>query len=90
MGAPTPTTIPTEPIGSIPRAIDLIERVAKADGDDPVITPINPQIEMAEEVRDRPFEPLKNWQGFGGGGQFLIEARRAFSGWQPDGVTWLP
>jgi 5-methyltetrahydropteroyltriglutamate--homocysteine methyltransferase len=29
------TTIPTEPIGSIPRPVDLIERVAKSDSDDP-------------------------------------------------------
>ena len=30
-----PITIPTEPIGSIPRPLDLIERVAKSDGEDP-------------------------------------------------------
>src|SRR5437588_285275 len=30
-----PITIPTEPIGSIPRPLDLIERVAKGDGEDP-------------------------------------------------------
>jgi 5-methyltetrahydropteroyltriglutamate--homocysteine methyltransferase len=29
------TTIPTEPIGSIPRPVDLIERVAKSDSEDP-------------------------------------------------------
>src|SRR5258705_10652811 len=28
-------TIPTEPIGSIPRPVDLIERVAKGDSEDP-------------------------------------------------------
>ena len=28
-----PITIPTKPIGSIPRPTDLIERVAKADGE---------------------------------------------------------
>jgi 5-methyltetrahydropteroyltriglutamate--homocysteine methyltransferase len=28
-------TIPTEPIGSIPRPVDLIERVAKSDSEDP-------------------------------------------------------
>jgi 5-methyltetrahydropteroyltriglutamate--homocysteine methyltransferase len=32
---PTPITIPTEPIGSIPRPIDLIQRVAKSDAEDP-------------------------------------------------------
>jgi hypothetical protein len=31
MATPAPITIPTEPIGSIPRPTDLIERVAKAD-----------------------------------------------------------
>jgi 5-methyltetrahydropteroyltriglutamate--homocysteine methyltransferase len=30
-----PITIPTEPIGSIPRPLDLIERAAQADSDDP-------------------------------------------------------
>jgi hypothetical protein len=30
-----PITIPTKPIGSIPRPTDLIERVAKPDGEDP-------------------------------------------------------
>jgi methionine synthase II (cobalamin-independent) len=29
------TTIPTEPIGSIPRSVDLIERVRQSDGEDP-------------------------------------------------------
>jgi 5-methyltetrahydropteroyltriglutamate--homocysteine methyltransferase len=32
-------TIPTEPIGSIPRPLDLIERVAKSDGEDPNLAP---------------------------------------------------
>ncbi len=31
----TPITIATEPFGSIPRPIDLIERVAKGDSEDP-------------------------------------------------------
>jgi 5-methyltetrahydropteroyltriglutamate--homocysteine methyltransferase len=30
-----PITIPTEPIGSIPRPLDLIERVARGDSEDP-------------------------------------------------------
>jgi hypothetical protein len=34
-----PITIPTEPIGSIPRPIDLIERVAKSDSEDPDLAP---------------------------------------------------
>src|ERR1700704_3308172 len=35
----TPITIPTEPIGSIPRPLDLIERVAKGDREDPKLAP---------------------------------------------------
>jgi 5-methyltetrahydropteroyltriglutamate--homocysteine methyltransferase len=37
MGTPVPLTIPTEPIGSIPRPLDLIERVAHADSEDPEV-----------------------------------------------------
>jgi len=33
-------SIPTEPIGSIPRPIDLIERAAKSDGEDPNLAPL--------------------------------------------------
>jgi len=33
MGKPTPITIPTEPIGSIPRPVDLIARVANGDSE---------------------------------------------------------
>src|SRR5713226_9541572 len=40
MATPTPITIPTEPIGSIPRPLDLIERVAQADGEDPRLAPL--------------------------------------------------
>jgi 5-methyltetrahydropteroyltriglutamate--homocysteine methyltransferase len=37
----TPASIiPTEPIGSIPRPVDLIERVAKADSEDPNLAPL--------------------------------------------------
>jgi 5-methyltetrahydropteroyltriglutamate--homocysteine methyltransferase len=32
---PAPITIPTEPIGSIPRPVDLIERVSRGDSEDP-------------------------------------------------------
>jgi 5-methyltetrahydropteroyltriglutamate--homocysteine methyltransferase len=35
MAKPAPMTIPTEPIGSIPRPPDLIERIANGDGEDP-------------------------------------------------------
>jgi 5-methyltetrahydropteroyltriglutamate--homocysteine methyltransferase len=35
MAKPAPITIPTEPIGSIPRPVDLIERVSRGDNEDP-------------------------------------------------------
>src|SRR5882672_4877079 len=35
MAKPASITIPTEPIGSIPRPVALIERIAKGDSDDP-------------------------------------------------------
>jgi len=40
MATPTPITIPTEPIGSIPRPLDLIERVARGDSEDPDLAPL--------------------------------------------------
>jgi 5-methyltetrahydropteroyltriglutamate--homocysteine methyltransferase len=40
MAKPTPITIPTEPIGSIPRPVDLIERVEKGDSEDPNLAPL--------------------------------------------------
>jgi 5-methyltetrahydropteroyltriglutamate--homocysteine methyltransferase len=36
---PTPITIPTEPIGSIPRPVDLIERIARSGSEDPSLEP---------------------------------------------------
>jgi 5-methyltetrahydropteroyltriglutamate--homocysteine methyltransferase len=39
MAKPAPITIPTEPIGSIPRPADLIERVARGDSEDPNLAP---------------------------------------------------
>src|SRR6202158_1362147 len=44
---PGPLTIPTEPIGSIPRPVDLIERVAKGGTDDPDLVPL-----YEEAIRD--------------------------------------
>ena len=40
MANPPSITIPTEPIGSIPRPLDLIEKVAKGDGEDPALAPL--------------------------------------------------
>jgi 5-methyltetrahydropteroyltriglutamate--homocysteine methyltransferase len=37
--APLASIIPTEPIGSIPRPVDLIDRVAKGDSEDPNLAP---------------------------------------------------
>jgi 5-methyltetrahydropteroyltriglutamate--homocysteine methyltransferase len=39
MATPHPLPIPTEPIGSIPRPVDLIERVTRGDSDDPELAP---------------------------------------------------
>src|SRR6202022_4685455 len=40
MAKSAPITIPTEPIGSIPRPVDLIERVARGDSEDPELAPL--------------------------------------------------
>src|SRR5438309_10027856 len=39
MAKPAAITIPTEPIGSIPRPVDLIERIARSDSEDPDLAP---------------------------------------------------
>ncbi len=39
MAKPVPITIPTEPIGSIPRPLELVDRVAKSDSEDPGLAP---------------------------------------------------
>jgi len=40
MAKQAPITIPTEPSGRIPRLVDLIERIAKADSEDPNPAPL--------------------------------------------------
>src|ERR1700732_2503657 len=40
MAKPASLTIPTEPIGSIPRPVHLIERVARSDSEDPDLAPL--------------------------------------------------
>src|ERR1700694_2629530 len=40
MAKPASLTIPTEPIGSIPRPVDLIERVARGDSEDANLAPL--------------------------------------------------
>ncbi len=64
-------TIPTEPIGSIPRPLALIEAIATRDGTDPdymkpdqrifvgVVAPIDPRVETPEEICDRILEAAK-------------------------------
>lgn len=37
---PTLNTIPTEPIGSIPRPLDLLQKLAKLDSEDPALAPL--------------------------------------------------
>jgi 5-methyltetrahydropteroyltriglutamate--homocysteine methyltransferase len=40
MAKSAPIAIPTEPIGSIPRPLDLIGRVARGDSEDPALAPL--------------------------------------------------
>ena len=40
MAMPTPITIPTEPIGSIPRPVDLLERIARSGSEDSSLEPL--------------------------------------------------
>ena len=40
MAKPASLTIPTEPIGSIPRPVHLIDRVARSDSEDPELAPL--------------------------------------------------
>src|ERR1700731_2262179 len=40
MAKPASLPIPTEPIGSIPRPVDLIERVSRGDSEDPNLVPL--------------------------------------------------
>jgi len=40
MTRPAPLTIPTEPIGSIPRPVNLIEKIARGDSEDPSRAPL--------------------------------------------------
>jgi len=51
--------IPTEPIGSIPRLLELIEAIAKAGDHAGVVSPIDPRVDMPGEVRDRVLETAK-------------------------------
>jgi 5-methyltetrahydropteroyltriglutamate--homocysteine methyltransferase len=88
MARPASVTIPTEPIGSIPRPADLIEKIANGDSEDASLDPL-----YENAIRDT----IERFEATGSpvvtdGEQrkFLIEAQRDGSGWQPDGVTWLP
>jgi 5-methyltetrahydropteroyltriglutamate--homocysteine methyltransferase len=47
MAKPISINIPTEPIGSIPRPLELIDRVAKGDSEDPGLAPL-----YEEAIRD--------------------------------------
>jgi hypothetical protein len=64
-----PITIPTKPIGSIPRPTDLIERVAKAAvrilG---VTAPVDPILRLGRRARPCSFQPGNNWRWCWGDG----------------------
>jgi len=51
-----PITIPTEPIGSIPRPVDLIERVSRGKSEDPKLAPL-----YNDAVRD----PIERFEATG-------------------------
>jgi hypothetical protein len=64
MATPVPIAIPTEPIGSIPGPLDLIERVAKGDSEDPNLAPlyedaIRDTIELFEAIGLRSLRTAK-------------------------------
>ncbi len=63
MSKPAPITIPTEPIGGIPRPVDLIKRVAKGDSENPSLPALDRHIEAPVEVQVRSFAA---WQADGG------------------------
>jgi len=70
MAKPAPITISTEPIGIVSRPVDLIERIAKGDSEDPNPAPL---YEVA--IRDT----IERFEATG-------SPRRDCSAWQPDGV----
>jgi hypothetical protein len=55
MAKPTPITIPTEPIGSIPRPVDLIEKIAKGDSEEIPTSPLS--MKMPFETRLNGLKP---------------------------------
>ena len=78
MAKPAPITIPTEPIGSIPRPLDLIERVAKSDSEDPDLAPfyedaVRDTIERFEAQALRSLRTANR-------GSIIISARTACTG----------
>ena len=56
MAMPAPITIPTEPIGTIPKPIDLIDRIAKGNASDLLLRSIR-TLRTPKEVRDRSLRP---------------------------------
>jgi hypothetical protein len=90
MAKPAPITIPTEPIGSIPRRADLIDRVAKGDaGFVGLSASIDPHIETPEEARVQALEPGENYRWCYADGLFLIEVAARLFCVTTDGVAWL-
>ena len=53
--------IPTEPIGSIPRPLVLIERVAKSDSEDPKLAPLYEDAIRDTIERFEAKDPSERW-----------------------------
>ncbi len=56
MAMPAPITIPTEPIGSIPKPIDVIDRIAKGNASDLLLRSTR-TLRNPKEVQDRSLRP---------------------------------
>jgi len=56
MAMPAPITIPTEPIGTIPKTIDLIDRIAKGNASD-LLRRSTRTLRNPKEVQDRSLRP---------------------------------
>jgi methionine synthase II (cobalamin-independent) len=57
-----PITIPTEPIGNIPRPVDLIERVSRGESEDTNLAPlykdaVRDTVERSEAAGSAPVDP---------------------------------
>jgi len=90
MGKAARITIPTEPTGSIPRPVDLIERVAMSDSEAPNLDPL-----YEDAIRDTRKPDQRIFAGLITPIERYVEASeemrgRLFAASQPDGGPWLP